>query len=319
MINKYFPEGTLIKTESNKRYIESEQGIRQAIADGAIVEAIAVRCDQDNNIHVDLNGIHGIIDARDSIFLRPTDVFKPIALLKRVGKPVAFRILSLDTNNGKMIAKLSRRAAQEDCYYEYLSRLKAGDIIEAKATHLDRNGAFVDVGCGFSALAPLYRLSVSRIQSAKDRLNKDADIRVVVLGIDYETMRIVVSLKELLGTWEENVSEFQVGQTVIGIIRSVEDYGVFIELAPNLCGLSDVTDDLIPELKQHIGESIAVYIKSVVPEQMKVRLNIIDNEYLQSNVAPLKYYIDESVTHIDAWDFSPDVCSKKVSERFDQV
>ncbi|MGL0910084.1 hypothetical protein ACSTB0_13670, partial [Faecalibacterium wellingii] len=42
----------------------------------------------------------------------------------------------------------------------------------------------------------------------------------------------------LLGTWEENAAGFTVGETVVGIVRSVEEYGTFIEIAPNLAGLA---------------------------------------------------------------------------------
>ena len=54
-----------------------------------------------------------------------------------------------------------------------------------------------------------------------------------------EQDRIVLTLRELLGTWSENAACFAAGETVVGIVRSVEDYGVFIEIAPNLAGLAE--------------------------------------------------------------------------------
>ena len=53
---------------------------------------------------------------------------------------------------------------------------------------------------------------------------------------DYNTIR------ELLGTWEENAELFTPGETVTGVIRSIEDYGVFIELMPNLAGLAELEE-----------------------------------------------------------------------------
>ena len=58
------------------------------------------------------------------------------------------------------------------------------------------------------------------------------DIRTVVRAI--EGTRITLTHKELLGTWAENAAQFHAGETVAGIIRSVEPYGVFVELSPNL-------------------------------------------------------------------------------------
>ena len=63
-------------------------------------------------------------------------------------------------------------------------------------------------------------------------------VKAVVKSIDRETGRIYVSHKELLGTWEENANNFNIGQTVSGIVRSIEPYGIFIELASNLAVLA---------------------------------------------------------------------------------
>ena len=51
-----------------------------------------------------------------------------------------------------------------------------------------------------------------------------------------ENNRICLSQRELLGTWEENAALFSQGETVAGVVRSVESYGIFVELTPNLAG-----------------------------------------------------------------------------------
>ena len=63
------------------------------------------------------------------------------------------------------------------------------------------------------------------------------DIKAVIKSV--ENGRISLSHKELLGTWEENAERFCAGETVSGIIRSVENYGAFVELTPNLAGLAE--------------------------------------------------------------------------------
>ena len=132
-------------------------------------------------------------------------------------------------------------------------------------------------------------------------------IYTVVKGRD-DSGRIYVSERELLGSWEENASMFSEGETVKGIIRSVLDYGVFVELRPNLAGLAEYRDDAKP------GQVAAVYIKSIIPEKMKIKLIIIDCHDKEDVPAPLEYFIDpESVTHIDTWTYSPS-SSKRVIE-----
>ena len=125
-------------------------------------------------------------------------------------------------------------------------------------------------------------------------------------------------MKELLGTWEENAREFEVGQTVLGIVRSIEDYGVFIELAPNLAGLAEIRPDTRDREIAKIGSPIAVYIKSILPDRMKIKLVIIDS-YKGSAQAPKhKYYIDcKDTSHISHWVYSPPSATKLVESVFD--
>lgn len=86
-----------------------------------------------------------------------------------------------------------------------------------------------------------------------------------------DTGRLHLTHKELLGTWEQNAALFAPGQTVPGIIRSVESYGVFVELTPNLTGLAEWQEGLC------VGETAVVYIKSMQKERMKIKLLIADH------------------------------------------
>ena len=115
----------------------------------------------------------------------------------------------------------------------------------------------------------------------------------------------------LFGTWEENAANFEAGQTVSGIIRSIENYGIFVELAPNLAGLAEIKEGV------KIGQSCAVYIKSMMPEKMKIKLVIIDSYDLDNTSKKPKYFIDtQNIKHIDYWRYSPNCCSKIIETIF---
>ena len=77
-------------------------------------------------------------------------------------------------------------------------------------------------------LLPIDCLSVSRIASPADRVTVGQQLLCAIKNRD-EQDRIVLTLRELLGTWSENAACFAAGETVVGIVRSVEDYGVFID------------------------------------------------------------------------------------------
>ncbi len=319
VVNTYKPEGLIIGSIQNRELLSMGRlGLEKAMSQGIIMEATALLCDGGMNLHIDLCGITGIIPKSEVCLCREEEGVKDIAVITRVGKPVCFKVMSIGEANGRTVAYLSRREAQIECKRNFIDDLIPGDIICSRVTHLESFGAFVDIGCGIVSLLSVDCISVSRFSHPKDRLYSGMMIDTVVKFIDYERDRIFVSMRELLGTWEENARLFTPGQTVAGIIRSVENYGVFVELTPNLAGLAELRDD-IPLLKNGdiSGRMAAVYIKSIIPERMKIKLVLIDS-YRGEMVAPnLKYFIDRNtVSHIDTWRYSPYECNKVIETVF---
>lgn len=325
MTNLYMPEGMLSGTAQNRELISSRQGIEKAMSQGIILESVAMLCDSHMNIHVDLHGIIGIIPRDEVMYCRDGEKIKDIAVITRVGKPVSFKVLEIYERDGRVYATLSRRLAQIECMRNYISDLVPGDIVNARVTHLEGFGAFVDIGCGMISLLSVDCLSVSRISHPSDRLYTGMNIKVVIKAIDAESGRIFVTMRELLGTWEENAALFSAGQTVAGIIRSVESYGVFVELTPNLAGLAELRDGMMTEHNGigtqngniYNGQMAAVYIKSMIPDRMKIKLVLIDSYKGEKVPTKLKYFVDTDRTvHMDSWRYSPKNCSKLIETVF---
>ena len=99
MNNKYLPEGELCRTAENREYISSLQGLKRAMDEGKILEGVVNLCDSDTyTLHIDLCGIDGIIKREDVIYGAEA---KDIAIITRVGKPVAFKVMDITYDNGK--------------------------------------------------------------------------------------------------------------------------------------------------------------------------------------------------------------------------
>ena len=308
-MNIYKPEGSLIATAKNYEYISSKEGLERALDGQVILEAPVIMCDHNFNLHVDLCGkVKGII-SRDEVQLTADgEEVKDIAVLTSVGKTVCFKVKGFEIGaSGEVIARLSRRLAQLECMTNYISTLLPGDIVEARITHIEGFGAFADISCGIISLLSIDSISVSRISHPSDRLRVGEHIFSVVKAID-ERGRIYISERELLGTWEENAARFKEGETVRGIIRSVESYGVFVELAPNLAGLAEYHEEVYP------GQVAAVYIKSIIPDKMKIKLIIVDAFESEGEPDIPEYFIKNG--HIDFWQYSPEGCSKNISTDF---
>ena len=311
-MNKYLPEGSLINTHTNYELISSMGGLEYALQNGVILEAPAVICDHNFDLHIELPcGMTGIIPKSEVQHSTNGEATKDIAILTRVGQPVCFKVVGFKKDaGGADIAILSRRSAQIECISQYISTLMAGDIIQARITHLENFGAFADIGCGIISLLSIDCISVSRISHPSSRINVGESIYAVVKSIG-DMGRIYISTKELLGSWEENAACFKEGETVRGIIRSIEDYGIFVELKPNLAGLAEYQSDV------HIGQTAAVYIKSILPEKMKIKLIIIDVSNTPTVTAPMSYFINPNeVNHITAWKYSPVLCKRIIESTF---
>lgn len=316
--NHFMPEGSLIYTQENLSYTSNLSGLERAMRENKTLEAIVTMCDNDLNLHVNLCGIKGIIPKNECILTNNDEPIKDIAIITRVGKPISFKVIAIESHGDTFYAILSRRAAQMECKNYYLYSLLPGDIIDATVTHLDNFGAFVDIGCGNISLLSIDCISVSRISHPSDRLFVSQKLKVIVKSNDVENGRIYVTLKELLGTWEENAVAFSVGQTVSGIVRSIENYGVFVELAPNLAGLAEIREDKLIFKELKVGDIVSVYIKSIIPDKMKIKLVLIDFAMDISNPTPIQYFTDTSkIQHIDRWLYSPPFCFKTVETVFE--
>ena len=305
-MNRYRPEGELLNTEENLRYISSFEGMLEAMEQGAILEGKALLCTGGHDLIVSLPCGKGIIEREEGALGIKEGTTRDIALISRVGKAVCFKVITADTEEGEPCFRLSRRAAQQECSERYISRLRSGDVIPARVTHLERFGCFVDIGCGIPSLIPIDAISVSRISHPNDRFYNGQSIYAAVRG--FEGGRVLLTHKELLGTWLQNASRFEVGQTVGGIVRSVEDYGIFVELAANLAGLAEKRDNVRP------GQGASVFIKAVIPEKMKVKLIIVDVFDTADLPSAPDYYITEG--HISRWIYSTEGAGKRIETEF---
>lgn len=303
----YLPEGLLINTNENRHYLACAENLNKAFTEKIALEQRAAYCDREHNLHIDFGFMHGIIPREECAIGISEGTTRDIAIIARVNKPVRFVIDEIRENSNEKIAILSRKKVQEDFCENRLCELSAGDIIDTRVTHLENFGVFCDIGCGVNALLPIDNISVSRIPHPSVRFSAGDDIKVIIKSFDSDG-RVTLTHKELLGTWRENAEFFNVGETVSGIVRSVENYGVFVELTPNLSGLAEYTDNI------EEGQQTSVYIKSIIPEKMKFKLIIVDAFNAHYPRAKPHYFLNEG--HIDYFRYSPENCGKVIETRF---
>ena len=94
-----------------------------------------------------------------------------------------------------------------------------------------------------------------------------------------------------------------------GVIRSIENYGVFVELAPNLAGLAELKENIFP------GQQASVFIKSILPSRMKIKLIIIET-FEGPSAKPAKPVYFFKGAHMEEFAYSPENSEKHIVTKF---
>lgn len=214
---KFIPEGWLENFST-----VTKDTLINAIETGEVMQGIVNKCDSNYNLYVDFgNNLKGIIprDEIEAVNIDETGFPKPNICASKVNKYVQFKVKDVDKKDCFI---LSRKAVGKDALNWIKQDVEAGQIVKGIVKSIKPYGVFVEIGGGIVGLLHIEDISVARIKTPLERLSIGQKINVMIKSIDYKLERVVLSYKELLGSWEDNVKEFEEGTTVVGIAREVE-------------------------------------------------------------------------------------------------
>ena len=236
-----------------------------------IMQGLVKRCDKNYNLYVNLeNGLTGIMPREEieAINLQENNLPKENICIGKVHKFVQFKIKEIKNDNTVII---SRKDVQKEALDWVKNDLAVGQKVQGIVKSIKPYGAFIEIGGGVVGLAHIEDLSIARIKSPYERLKIGQKVEVVIKSIDKQKGKVILSHKELLGSWEENAKKFEQGMKTYGIIRETEKNknGIFIELNPNLVGMAEYQEGL------EYGEKVSVYIRKIDEEKKKIKLNIL--------------------------------------------
>lgn len=114
------------------------------------------------------------------------------------------------------------------------------------------------------------------MKSPEERLAIGQKIKTMVKSI--EQGRVNLTYKELLGNWEDNVKSYPEKTIAKGIVKGADKFknGLFIELTPNLVGMAEYQEGL------EYGQEVDVFIKRIIKEKKKIKLDILNKEDLKN-------------------------------------
>ncbi len=262
---KFMPEGW-----QSENILYTQNALETALKNGNIMQGFVTKCDSNYNLYVDLGeNKKGIIPRSEveAVNLDETGFPKPDICVNKVNKIVQFKVKDITQND----IILSRKAVGQEALKWVKNDLKEGMVLCGIVKNIRPYGVFIEIGGGIVGLLHIEDISVARIKSPEERFKIGQKIKVMVKCIDKNKQRFLLTYKELLGTWEENIKDFSEGDIVTGIVRETEKSknGIFVELKPNLIGLADYKENM------KYGEKVKVSIRKIIPEKKKVKLVFI--------------------------------------------
>lgn len=189
----------------------------------------------------------------------------------KVGQAVQFVVMDRDHETENQFV-LSRLGVEEQVKQWITEDLQEGQILNGIVRSMKPYGVFVEIAGGVVGLLHIEDISIGRIRKPEERFSIGQKIKIMVKSINKEQKQVVLTYKELLGTWEENVKDICEGQILPGIVREKERNrnGIFIELKPNLVGLTEYQEQLA------YGTKVKVFVKKIQKEKKKIKLMIVE-------------------------------------------
>ncbi len=199
-----------------------------------------------------------------------------------VGQSIKACILKLNKKRGNVI--ISRRKYLHDQRSEdrkkILETLAEGQIIQGVVKNITNYGVFIDIG-GVDGLLHITDMTWGRVAHPSEMVRIGETIGVKVLSFDKNNEKISLGLKQLqTNPWDQINPDIAVGNKIKGKISSITDYGLFIEVAPEVEGLVHISEiswtDRITDLHRlyKAGEEIEVLVVSLDKENRRMSLSV---------------------------------------------
>jgi len=260
------------KDNNTKKRNYTLADLEEAKKTGQVFDAIIKEVDETLNLHgFFANGIECIVPREEvSSVVGEDGLVDEKLCVNKVDKimQVCIKdIIVVDDKVDKVI--LSKKMLELKVRRWMYMHLKEGMKLKGVVRGMNDFAAFVDVGGGVTGLLKIDDISNIRIQKVSDKLKLGQRLELLVKKYDRDTGRIELSLKDLQGTFSENVKKIKEGEIVEGIVRNREKNGIFIELKHGLVGLSEHVSGV------EYGQKVLVYIKKINEEKGKIKLKII--------------------------------------------
>jgi small subunit ribosomal protein S1 len=269
---------------SRKAVLEEEVGKKKSetlanIEEGVVMEG-SVKNITDYGAFIDLGGIDGLLHIIDMSWGRiqsPNDVVK-------VGDTIQVKVLKFDREKERI--SLGYKQLLPDPWQSVAERFPQTSKVQGKVVSLTDYGAFIEIESGVEGLVHVTEMTWSkRLKHPSKLLSIGQEVEAVVLEVDPHNRRVSLGIKQVSqDPWETLPERYHIGSRVSGKVRSLTDFGAFVEIEDGIDGLVHVSDISWTKRVKHPsdvlkkGQQVDAVITNIDVDNRRLSLSIKDLE-----------------------------------------
>lgn len=265
---------------SRRAVVEEESGtereaLLENLQEGQVVTGV-VKNITDYGAFIDLGGVDGLLHITDMSWKR---VKHPSEMLS-VGEEIKVKVLKYDRDKKRV--SLGLKQMGEDPWSNIARRYPVGTRLFGKVTNIADYGCFVEIENGIEGLVHMSEMDWTNKNVHPAKVVQVGDeVEVMVLDIDEERRRISLGMKQCqTNPWKEFADTHQISEKIVGGIKSITDFGIFIGLEGGIDGLVHLSDiswtesgeDAVRRYKK--GQEVEAIILAIDPERERISLGI---------------------------------------------
>ena len=255
--------------------VENKNDLISKINEGDILEGV-VKNLTDYGAFVDLGGIDGLLHITDISWKKVKHPSEALSLAQNI----KVKVIGLDRE--KFRVSLGLKQLLDDPWEKIIKKYEIGMKVLCQISNITDYGLFVEIEEEIEGLVHISEVDWTNNNPNPYKVaNVGEQIEVMILDIDNDKRRVSLGMKQTKDNpWKEFASKHDEGQKIKGKVKSITDFGVFIELEGGIDGLIHISD-ISWESEDNIdlsifkkSEEIEAIIINADPEKQRISLGL---------------------------------------------
>lgn len=230
----------------------------------------------DFGVFLDLDGLDGLLHITDMTWKR----IKHPSEMVQLGDKLEVMILNIDKDKGRVALGLKQKDSNP--WDQIEMKYPPGTRVSGKIVNLLPYGAFIEIEPGIEGLIHVSEMSwVKNVTDPGEIVNKGDEVEAVVLSVQKEEGKISLGMKQIEhNPWDDVEDKYPIGTNIKVEIKSLTNYGAFVELEPGVEGLIHISDLSWIKKVSHPsevlkkGDMVVAVVLSIDKENKKITLGL---------------------------------------------